>query len=204
MSPEAHLPYKKMKTRITDKKLKRFYRLLSVQMIDFDCGKLCAPKNGGMPYCCENESVVPILFYEEYKWHQGNGKYWKKMPPKTKEIRKFIEESEPYYVFSKCPGPESCVRSKRSLNCMTFPFEPHLSKDGDILGLAYANTHKAECSLIGKPEKTYNPLYISNVIKFWQAIFELYPEEEQMYFDESRKRERRLKRQGKRLRVFGS
>lgn len=87
---------------------------------------------------------------------------------------------------------------------MTFPFEPHLNKDGDILGLVYTNTHKTECPLIGKSEKTYNPLYISNVIQFWREVFELYPEEEEMYLDESRKRERRLKRQGKKLRVFGA
>ena len=190
-----------MKTRITEKKIRRFYRLLSSRMIDFDCGKLCAPANGGSPHCCNNDDVVPILFHEEYRWHWHNGKFWKRMP-KTREIRKFIEESETYYVFSQCPGPENCQRSKRSLNCMTFPFEPHVDKDGEIMGLAFVNVSKRECPLIGKARKTFNQVYISNSITFWRELFELYPEEQELYIGESRKRLRRAKRQGKRVMFF--
>ena len=191
-----------MKTRITEKKLRRFYRLLSASMIDFDCGRLCAPKNDGIPYCCDNEGVVPILFHEEYKWHRNNGKFWKRMPPNNREIRKFIEESESYYVFSKCPGPGNCLRTKRSLNCMTFPFEPHVGRDGEIMGVAFASVSKSDCPLIGKPKKVFNPDYIANSITFWQELLELYPEEQELYIGESRKRERRAKKQGKRVILF--
>lgn len=191
-----------MKTRISENKLRRFYRLLSIPMIDFDCGKLCAPKNGGIPVCCENEDVVPILFHEEYKYHSRNGRFWKRMPPVNKEIKKFIDESEDYYIFSKCPGPAGCKRSKRSLNCRTFPLEPHVAKEGEVIGLAYAEARDVNCPLIGKPKKIFNSLYIQNTIKFWQEMFECYPEEKEMYIEESRKRERRLKRRGKRLSIF--
>lgn len=194
-----------MKTRITEKTLKRFYKLLSAPMIDFDCGKLCSPGNGGMPICCENEDVVPILFHEEYKYHSKNGRFWKRMPPITKEIKKFIEESEDYYVFAKCSGPAGCKRSKRSLNCRTFPLEPHVAKDGEVVGLAYAEARDINCALIGKPINIFNPVYIQNVIRFWQEMFELYPEEKEMYINESKKRERRIKklrRERKNLRIF--
>lgn len=194
-----------MKTRITEKTLKRFYKLLSAPMIDFDCGKLCAPDNGGMPICCENEDVVPILFHEEYKYHSKNGRFWKRMPPITKEIKKFIEESEDYYVFAKCSGPAGCKRSKRSLNCRTFPLEPHVAKDGEVVGLAYAEARDINCALIGKPINIFNPVYIQNVIRFWQEMFALYPEEKEMYINESKKRERRIKklrRERKNLRIF--
>lgn len=191
-----------IKKRITEKKLRRFYRLLSVRMIDFDCGRLCAPKNEGIPYCCSNEDVVPILFHEEYRWHRNNGRFWKRMPPKSREIRKFIEESEDYYVFSQCPGPEDCVRSKRSLNCMTFPLEPHVNADGEVQGLAYVNTGRRDCPLIGRSRKTFNPVYISNSLIFWRELFELYPEEQELYMQESRKRVRRAKKEGKRVRLF--
>lgn len=194
-----------MKARITEKKLNRFYRLLSVPMIDFDCGKLCAPKNGGIPLCCENEDVVPILFHEEYKYHSRNGRFWKRMPPINKEIKAFIEESEDYYVFAKCPGPAGCKRSKRSMNCRTFPFEPHVAKNGEVIGLAFADARDVDCPLIGRPMKTFNPVYIQNTIKFWQEMFELYPEEQEMYIDESRKRDRRIKkveRDRKNLSIF--
>jgi hypothetical protein len=190
-----------MKTRITEKKLRRFYRLLSGRMIDFDCGRLCAPKHDGIPHCCNNEDVVPILFHEEYRWHRNNGKSWKRMP-KNREIRKFIKESETYYIFSKCTGVENCLRSKRSMNCMTFPFEPHVNKDGEIMGLAFVNVSKSECPLIGRAPKIFNPVYITNSITFWRELFELYPEEQELYIGESRKRERRAKRQGKKVRLL--
>ena len=183
-----------MKTRFSEKQLKRFYKLLSVPMIDFDCGKLCAPKNDGIPVCCENEGVVPILFNEEYKFHWNNGKFWKRMPPVTKEIKKFIDEAEDYYIFAKCSGHEGCERSKRSLCCRTFPLEPHVNKDGIVTGLAYAKARDIDCPLIGRPQSIFNPEYIQNVIRFWQEMFEYYPEEQEMYIDESKKRERRIKK----------
>lgn len=188
-----------MKKRISDKKLKRFYELLSVPMIDFDCGKLCAPKNGGFPVCCENEDVVPVLFHEEYKYHWKNGRFWKRMPPITKEIKEFIEESEDYYVFAKCPGVAKCDREKRSLNCRTFPLEPYLDKKGEITGLAYADARQVNCPLIGKPMTIFNPDFMRNAITFWGEMFALYPEEKEMYMDESRKRDRRITRAKERL-----
>jgi len=183
-----------MKTRFSEKQLKRFYKQLSVPMIDFDCGKLCAPGNGGIPVCCENEGVVPILFNEEYKYHWKNGRFWKRMPPVTKEIKKFIEEAEDYYIFAKCPGHEGCERSKRSLCCRTFPLEPHVNKTGEVIGLAYAKARDIDCPLIGKPKSIFNAVYLRNVIQFWQEMFEYYPEEKEMYIEESRKRERRIRK----------
>ncbi|GBD97460.1 hypothetical protein BMS3Abin06_02359 [bacterium BMS3Abin06] len=191
-----------MKQRITEKKLRRFQRLLSIRMIDFDCGKLCAPKNNGIPFCCDNESIVPVLFHEEFNRHGKNGKFWKKVPVRNDSIRKMIEESASYYVFSICPVPANCRRSRRSLNCMTFPFEPHVSRSGEVAGLVYTDNGKDGCALMKKSRRIYNPVYIANSIVFWQELFDLYPEEKELYIHESGKRERRLKRQGKKIRVF--
>jgi hypothetical protein len=113
-----------------------------------------------------------------------------------------VEESESYYIFSNCPGPKGCRRSKRSLNCMTFPFEPHVSKSGEVLGLVYTQNGDDNCPLMKKTRKIYNPQYISNSIIFWQELFDSYPEEKELYIHESRKRERRSKRKGERFRVF--
>jgi hypothetical protein len=42
--------------------------------------------------------------------------------------------------------------------------------------------------------KIFNPVYVQNVIKFWEEMFEYYPEEKEMYIEESRKRDRRIER----------
>jgi hypothetical protein len=191
-----------MKTRITEKQLERFYRLLSVKMTEFNCGKFCAPKNDGIPVCCENEFVTPLLFQEEYRWHRQKSKFWKRASLKNKDIKKMVDDSASYYVYAFCPGPGECQRTRRSIVCRIFPFEPQLNKEGEVLGLVYVNSGAENCSLIGQPKKIYNPKYISNSIKFWQELLELYPPEKELYIDESKKRARRLKRQGKKLEIF--
>lgn len=190
------------KSGLTDDQIRRFHRLLSVRMIDFDCGKLCAPNNNGVPYCCDRESVIPVLFSEEYNWHRKKKKFWEKMPVRTEEDREFVEDSYPYYAFSVCPGHKDCIRSMRSLNCMTYPFEPQVSRDGTVLGLIYQDQENGPCSLKGKPERIYNPKYISNAIQYWQEVIDSIPDEKDMYIDESRRRERRYKRKGLKIKVF--
>lgn len=171
-------------------------------MIDFDCGKLCAPRNEGIPHCCDRESVIPVLFSEEYSWHRKKDRFWKRMPVKTKDDREFVSDSYPYYVFSVCPGPAQCLRSRRSLNCMTFPFEPHVNRDGRVVGLIYQDQENGQCALKGKPLKTYNPVYIANAITFWQEMIDAIPDEKDLYIHESKHRERSCKRKGKKLRIF--
>jgi hypothetical protein len=56
--------------------------------------------------------------------------------------------------------------------------------------------------LIGRPARLYNPKYIANSIRFWSELFEIYPEEKEMYIRESRKRRRRTERKGKRFKVI--
>ncbi len=191
-----------MKIRITAKKLRRFQRLLSVRMIDFDCGKLCAPANGGIPHCCDSEGIVPVLFREEFNWQKKNGKFWSEIQTLNKHIRKMKEESASYYVFATCPTPAKCRRSRRSLNCMSFPFEPQVNQSGEVIGLVFTDNGKDGCPLMKKPRRIFNPLYISNSILFWQELLDLYPDEMDLYIRESAKRQRKLKRQGKRLRIF--
>lgn len=191
-----------MKKRLTEKHLKRFYRLLSVRMVHFDCGELCAPGNEGIPYCCDDELVAPILYREELAWHRKNGKFWGKMPVRNSADRKMVRELCSYNVYAECPGPQRCVRSKRSLVCMAFPFEPHVDRDGKVLGLVFIDEGSEECPLVRKPLRIYNPLYITNAIQFWQELIELIPDEKELYTSESRKRERRAKRRGERIRII--
>jgi hypothetical protein len=192
-----------MRARMDEKKLRRFYRMLSVPMIDFNCGELCAPRNGGIPNCCESESVVPVLFRDELRWHRKkNGNFWKKMPVRTKADREFVKDACSYYLFAVCGGPGQCRRPKRSLNCMTFPFEPHVDREGRVVGLVYKDEGDEECPLMKKSPGIYNPDYISNSIRFWQELIDLYEEEQELYMSESRKRERRVRRKGIKVRVF--
>ena len=191
-----------MKRKLTEKQLKRFYRLLSVRMTDFDCGSKCAPENDGVPYCCDREQVTPVLFSDEYRWHRERGAFWKKMPIKTKKDKKLVEETCTYNVFSVCPGVKSCRRILRSLSCRMFPFEPFLDEEGAVIGLVYQDGENEHCPLVGKPRRLYNQAYIRNAIRVWQELVDTFQEEKEMYLRESRRRKRLATRTGKSLIIF--
>lgn len=191
-----------MKKRLTERHLRRFYRLLSLPMTGFDCGELCAPGNGGKPYCCDGQLIAPVLFREELAWHRTRDNFWKKMPVRSRSDRKMVDELSPSNVYAECPGPQKCIRSKRSLVCMTYPFEPHVDRDGKILGLVFIHEGSKDCPLVRKPFKIYNPDYIANAIQFWQELTDLLPDEKELYKGESRKRERRAKRRGDTVRII--
>lgn len=191
-----------MKRGPTRKQVKHFHRLLSVRMTDFDCGKLCASKNGDIPFCCDNREVAPVLYEREYRWLKKCGDLWKRMPVRTKAERKLVEESLSFYVFARCRGHTRCSRALRSIACRTFPFEPFVDERGCVVGLIYQDEHGSRCPLVGKPRRAYNPNYITNALRFWWELLESLPEERKMYAKLSRERERLARRLGKSLRVF--
>ena len=191
-----------MKRKLTERQLRRFYRMLSVRMTDFDCGIRCAPQNNGVPYCCDQERVVPLLFRDEYKWHRTQETFWQKMPIRTKEEKKLVQDLCSYTVFALCPGVQACRRTQRALVCRLFPFEPFIDTEGNVLGLVYIGGENGDCSLMGKPQRIYNPTYIRNCIRVWQGLVDTFPEEKDMYMHESKKRTRRAARMGKTVRFF--
>jgi hypothetical protein len=191
-----------MKIQLTEKQLRRFYRMLSVKMTHFDCGKHCAPKNNNVPHCCDREKVQPLLFKDEYEWHRKQGTFWRKMPIKTKADKKLVQDTCSYNVFAVCPGAQECRRTLRALVCRLFPFEPFIDNKGFVLGLVYIGDKNGDCALMGKPRRIYNPAYIRNCIRVWQELVDTFPEEKDMYMCESRKRKRREARMGKTVRFF--
>jgi hypothetical protein len=191
-----------MMRKLTERQLARFYRMLSVRMTDFDCGRRCAPNNGDIPYCCDGKKVVPILYRDEYKWLRTKKKFWRKMPIKTAFEKKLIQDTCYYNVFALCPGVQDCRRTLRALVCRLFPFEPFLDERGFVLGLVYQDGENEQCPLVGKPQRIYNPQYIKNSIRVWQELVDTFPEEKDMYVRESRKRARRATRLKKSISLF--
>ena len=191
-----------MKRTLTEKHLRRFYRLLSVRMTDFDCGQHCLQQNDDVPYCCDQERVVPLLFKDEYNWHRKQGSFWRKMPIRTKSDEKLVRDCCSYNIFSMCPGVQHCRRTQRALVCRMFPFEPFLDDTGCVIGLVYQIGENEGCSLVGKPQGIYNPTYIANSIRVWQELVDIFPEEKDMYIRESRKLKYKSAQIGASVRFF--
>jgi hypothetical protein len=187
---------------LTDKSLRKFYRLLSAPMTDFDCGRLCSPGNDGVPECCDIRTTYPSLYVDEYRWLRRKSHFWKRLVPRTEEARKLARELHESSILATCPGPAECKRGSRAIVCRIFPFEPHLDRQGKVLGLTFNYEMADRCPLIGRPESTFNPKYIRNSIQFWKELLPLIPEEQQLYIDESARLRRRFRRKGRRVAVF--
>lgn len=194
-----------MSMRISDRELEELYDLLSVEMMRRDCGRLCAPLNDGVPYCCENDRTVPALYKDEYAWQRRKGPYWRRMRCRSEVDRALREsiEGDGYAVAAFCPGPAACDRSRRALVCRTYPLEPHLDERGEMLGLTFNYSPDHPCPLIGNPGARFNRAYIRNAVRVWRRLLELFPRERELYIEESRRLRRRLGRKGLSVPLFG-
>jgi len=192
-----------MTTTLSDKKLEELYALLSVPMIDFDCGKECAPMNGGLPFCCDEKATVPLIFWDELRWHQRDGGFWRRMPKRGKVARDLADKCEDEFeVLAVCPGAAKCIRDKRALICRTFPLEPHCDSLGRVLGLTYDYSEDLQCPLVGREDVTFNPIFIRNCIRFWREILRLMPLQKRLYTRESLKLRRKFRKQGRKVPLF--
>lgn len=155
----------------------QLYALLQEPMIDFDCGTLCAPGNGGIPVCCDEKLTKPVLFRGELTWHQQTSDFWQ---PVTES-----EELGPEEVYASCPGCNKCDRSLRALVCRTYPFEPFLDEEGALLGLTFNYYEAGRCPLLVKKDLVLNPQYILNSLLFWDFVFQHDEEQYELYMDNS-------------------
>jgi hypothetical protein len=188
---------------LTERRLRWYYRLLSVPVTPFDCGRLCAPGNGGVPVCCDHDRAVPVLYRDEFEWHRERTGFWRKLKPRSKADRAFVATIADYCVAATCPGIRSCSRALRSIACRAFPFEPHLDKDGVFAGLTFNYGLDDGCPLY-QPRywPSISQTFIVNATLVWQHILTLLPDERELYTDESRALRRRLKQKGERVPLF--
>lgn len=179
------------------------YKSFSASTTSLDCGTLCAQNNRGVPVCCSNLLHVPLLFKDELQWHRKNKTaLWKKRISRTKLDKKQEAECPDYLVYCHCSGARDCTRSNRSLTCRFFPFEPYISESGVLIGITYMYRAKKDCPIIDNPSIQVSKSYIKQAIKTWKLVFEQFPEEFDLYYENSQLLQRSFKRKKQILKVF--
>jgi hypothetical protein len=169
---------------LTDGDIAYIYRNFDSTPVRFDCGKLCASKNDGVPFCCDSGWLIPVMFREEFSYLRGRTNLWRRFQPKTKHEKDIVAETDECTVFGDCLGHERCDRRFRSVSCRMFPFEPYLDLEGNLLGLVYNYRLGKNCPLVDKP-KLVSKKFISDQIKMWKYIFNKLPSERDVYRDQS-------------------
>ncbi|MBV6493675.1 MAG: hypothetical protein LDLANPLL_01698 [Turneriella sp.] len=175
-----------MNKKFTEEELRHYYKLLDEPLTPYDCGKLCAPQNGGEPFCCILENAVPMLYREEFKYLSHRTKLWKRWSsshPQDKKQKK--DEETPILIFCECKGIAHCERENRSIACRTFPLEPYFNPKGEYVGLIFMREFTGKCPLIGRL-KDIKQSVVDKHYEFWRLIMEKKSDEYDLYKSTSR------------------
>ncbi len=188
-----------MTTIIPEEILEYLYQLMDVEITDFDCGQLCTDSNNGVPFCCDVEKTVPVLFNDEYDFISRKFPgFWQKLDADSPLLQHLdVELDLDIECFAVCPGCQACNRSARALVCRLYPFEPYCDEKGNVVGITF-NYDEDQCPLLKKDDLRVNPQYIKNSMTVWRYIFQLMPEYQELFTEVSQG----LRDSGREFKIF--
>lgn len=149
---------------------RRVYANFTAPVSRFDCGKKCAPHNGGTPVCCSTEHAVPILDKWEYKLLRSRSDLWRPYKPTDRDGRLIVEDMHEECCAAECKGAAFCERDNRSLACRAFPFFPYITRAGEIVGLSYYWVFEDRCWVISNLEIA-TPEFVRECLAAYETVF---------------------------------
>ena len=163
-----------MESTIKPSTYKAIYRLLDkVSPIDSDCGLLCDAA------CCAQDSGDDMGIYllpGEEAVHDKND--WKNWSEEDAQDYEFPASWTGTVCFIKCKNSPHCDRSKRPIQCRSFPLVPHLRPDGELVMVYNDFELPYSCPLI-EDEIPLNDDFVQATATVWkhlirdQRIFDL-------------------------------
>ena len=150
----------------------------------FDCGKFCAPLNGGQPVCCTTHNAVPVVAKEEWKLLKSRTDLWHAFTPFDGDTRKIVKELPNSCAAIECKGAQFCERHNRSLACRAFPFYPYFTRDGSLFGISYYWAFEDRCWVIANMT-AIDLDFVRELIAAYELLFEHDEDEEQAFIDNS-------------------
>ncbi|MBL8673223.1 MAG: hypothetical protein JNK11_21375 [Alphaproteobacteria bacterium] len=124
------------------------YDFLSAPISRTDCGRKCAPLNGGEPVCCSTGNAIPIAHKAEFALLKERTDLWHRFRPFDATSKKIVGELAHAYCAIECKGVAHCERDNRTLACRAFPFVPYVDRAGAFLGFTYFWEFEATCWVI--------------------------------------------------------
>ena len=153
-------------------------------VVDIDCGMKCAPLNEGIPVCCDTGHAVPIMNSQEFKLLRSRSDLWHKFKPTDDHTHELVDSLAKGCQAAECKGARFCERDNRSLSCRAFPFFPYITRDDKWLGLAYYWTFEDRCWVISNMARVRQD-YIDEFMGAYARLFEVDPEEREVFRDYS-------------------
>src|SRR5436305_9583354 len=86
---KPRMPSKTPKATLKPADFASLYDSFQAPVSRYDCGRKCAPLNGGEPVCCSTQNAVPVVHKVEFEMLKTRSDLWKKFKPydyATKQI----------------------------------------------------------------------------------------------------------------------
>lgn len=179
--------------QLTPAILEELYAMLEGPVTKQDCGKFCAPKNNGVPVCCDANHAVPLLYQTEFAFLKSRSDLWHEWHPRPDhpDEAELLDDLSPNEIFCDCKGVQFCERENRSLACRTFPFEPYFDKEGGLVGLVFNEEFREKCPLVTTKRSLITQKTINRHFDFWDHFTDIKPSEFETYFENSKTLRRR-------------
>ncbi len=194
---------------LSEEEIAYYFTLLTEEVTPYDCGSLCAPYYGGVPYCCVAEQAVPLIYKNEFNYLKKKTDLWFRWKPKSEEDKELLDTARSDQVFCECKGVTQCDRRFRSITCRTFPLEPYYDKQNILVGLTFLeeflkkdpDSGIVKCPLTQKP-KDIRQEFIDQHFTFWEKLLLRLPDEAETYMDSSKSIRKHYKKAGKKVQVL--
>jgi hypothetical protein len=148
----------------------------------FDCGRKCAPLNGGEPVCCSTQNAVPVVHKVEYDFLKPRTDLWSKFKPYDYATRQIVDELTSDCMAIHCKGARFCERDNRTIACRGFPFYPYITRERRFVGLGTYWTFEDRCWMMSNIE-IVDRAFIDQFVATYEALFVKDPNEFTTYVD---------------------
>ncbi|SKA24388.1 hypothetical protein SAMN02745126_04399 [Enhydrobacter aerosaccus] len=148
----------------------------------FDCGRKCAPLNGGSPLCCSTQHAVPVVHKVEFEYLKPRTDIWTKFKPYDYATRQIVNELTSDCMAIECKGARFCERDNRTIACRGFPFYPYLTRQKEFVGLGTYWVFEDRCWMMSNIELV-DKKFVQEFVATYESIFKLDPSEFTTYVD---------------------
>ena len=110
------------------------YREFDAPPAPFNCGAECAPKNGGIPFCCDPTEAVPVVYRTEWAFLKSRTDMWRPFRPRLTAERRMVEETTTITGSSSATDPRPATARTAPSPAGCFRFIRTWTTGGRLLG----------------------------------------------------------------------
>jgi hypothetical protein len=137
----------------------------------YDCGKKCAPLNGGVPVCCDTEHAIPLVDKHEWLLLKSRTDLWRPYRARDAQAKAELADKHRDCRAIECKGFQHCERDNRSMACRAFPFFPYITRDDELVGLSVFWDFADRC-WVQSNLQIVEPEFVKECVAAYELLFD--------------------------------